>query len=69
MLSLCEGAGVTAAEAMLVGDSFIDWQTAQNAGTQICLARYGFGFREFPQEKLKAGEHLIDAPQGILRLI
>ena len=69
MLSLCERAGVTAAEAMLVGDSFIDWQTAQNAGTQICLARYGFGFREFPQEKLKADEQLIDAPAGILSLV
>jgi len=69
MLSLCERAGVTAGEAMLVGDSFIDWQTAQNAGTQICLARYGFGFREFPQEKLKADEQVIDAPAGILSLV
>ena len=69
MLALCERARVAAADAMLVGDSFIDWQTAKNAGTQICLARYGFGFREFPQEKLKAGEHVIDEPSGVLSLV
>ena len=69
MLSLCERARVTAADAMLVGDSYIDWKTAKNAGTQICLARYGFGFREFPQENLNAGEQLIDAPADILSLV
>ena len=68
MLSLCERAGVTAAEAMLVGDSFIDWQTAENAGTRICLARYGFGFREFPKDRLRSGEHLIDSPVDLLNL-
>src|SRR5262249_10904724 len=69
MLTLCERAGVATADAVLVGGSFIDWQTARNAGAGICLARYGFGFREFPQEKLNAGEQLIDTPAGILSLV
>ena len=30
---------------LLVGDSTIDVQTAANAGTHMCLARYGFGYR------------------------
>lgn len=68
MLRLCERAGVAAPDAMLIGDSFIDWQTAQNAGTQICLARYGFGFREFPTDQLRGGERLIDAPGDLLTL-
>ena len=69
MQKLCARAGVSAADAMLVGDSLVDWETAHNAGTQICLARYGFGFREFPQEKLNAGEHLVDTPIEILGLV
>ena len=68
MLALCERAGVAAADAMLIGDSLIDWQTAQNAGTQICLARYGFGFREFPTDRLRGGERLIDSPGDLLAL-
>jgi len=40
--SLCERVGVAPADTVLVGDSLIDWQTARNAGTAICLARYGF---------------------------
>ena len=65
---LCERANVPAADAMMVGDSLIDWQTARHAGTEICLARYGFGFREFPAEKLDGRERLIDAPSDLLRL-
>jgi phosphoglycolate phosphatase len=63
---LCERASVTASDAVLVGDSLIDWQTARNAGTAICLARYGFGFREFPKEMLNGRERLIDRPADLL---
>jgi phosphoglycolate phosphatase len=59
---------VAASAAMLVGDSLVDWQTAQNAGSDICLARYGFGFRQFPHDVLNGHEHLIDRPQDLLRL-
>jgi phosphoglycolate phosphatase len=59
---------VSASAAMLVGDSLVDWQTAQNAGSDICLARYGFGFRQFPHAVLNGHEHLIDRPEDLLRL-
>ena len=66
--ALCARANVSAANSILVGDSLIDWETARNAGSGICLARYGFGFREFPQECLNGRERLIDSPAGLLTL-
>ena len=68
LLALCRRAAAAPAEALLVGDSFIDWETARRAGAHISVARYGFGFLEFPQEKLKGREHLIDAPAQLLHL-
>ena len=65
---LCTRVHVAPAEAMMVGDSFVDWQTARNAGTGICLARYGFGFREFPTDRLDGREHPIDAAADLLAL-
>jgi phosphoglycolate phosphatase len=67
--SLCARVSVDPEQAMLVGDSFVDWQTSRNAGTAICLARYGFGFREFPQENLNGHEHLIDSPRQLIELV
>ena len=68
LMQLCAQAGVTASDAVLVGDSLIDWETANNAGTGICLATYGFGFRRFPPETLNGRERLIDAPIDLLAL-
>lgn len=60
--------GVAAADTLLVGDSAIDWQTARNAGTAICLARYGFGFDSLAATELAGTERLIDAPIDLLRV-
>jgi phosphoglycolate phosphatase len=65
---LCERAGIAPAEAMLVGDSHVDWRTAREAGTAICLARYGFGFPAFPSGTLDGREQFIDTPADLLRL-
>ena len=64
---LCARANVPSSDAMMVGDSLIDWQTANNAGAGICLATYGFGFRQFPREMLNGRERLIDTPRELLR--
>jgi phosphoglycolate phosphatase len=66
--SLMARAGIDASNTLLVGDSLIDWRTARAAGTSICLARYGFGFEAFPPDMLVAGDFVIDAPDGLLRL-
>jgi phosphoglycolate phosphatase len=68
LAQLCARTKVAASETMLVGDSLVDWQTAQNARTGICLARYGFGFRQFPVEMLSGRERVIDAPIDLLTL-
>jgi phosphoglycolate phosphatase len=68
LLQLCARASVDKDAAMMVGDSAVDWRTARNAGTRICLARYGFGFRGFPQAELREGEHVIDRPADLLTL-
>lgn len=68
LLQLCARVNVPPADAMLVGDSLVDWETARNAGAQICLARYGFGFWEFPTDRLTGREKLIDSPAELLTL-
>jgi phosphoglycolate phosphatase-like HAD superfamily hydrolase len=59
----------TAAETVLVGDSVIDWETAQRAATRACVARYGFGFAGFPLDRLDGREWLIDSPRELLSLL
>ena len=68
LLQLCARVQLRPDETMMVGDSLVDWRTARNAGTRICLARYGFGFRGFPEAELGEGEHVIDRPADLLNL-
>ncbi len=68
LLQLCARVNVSASDAMLVGDSLIDWETARQAATEICLARYGFGFWEFPKDRLDGHERVIDVPADLLAL-
>ena len=68
LLSLLKSAGTSRLNTLLVGDSIIDWHTARNAGVSICLARYGFGFENFPAVEWAAGELAIDTPADLLSL-
>jgi phosphoglycolate phosphatase len=40
---LIDAVGATAEATLLVGDSWVDLETARNAGCAACLALYGFG--------------------------
>ncbi len=62
LLRLANTAGYEAAQTLLVGDSFIDFNTARRAGAGIAMARYGFGYENFPAEHLQGDELLLDAP-------
>jgi phosphoglycolate phosphatase len=42
--AMMTAAGVTAARAMLVGDSKVDLDTARRAGVRCCLVSFGYGF-------------------------
>jgi phosphoglycolate phosphatase len=41
---------------LMIGDSFIDYETARRAGARCCLAAYGFGYETFPVERLSGEE-------------
>jgi phosphoglycolate phosphatase len=68
LLHLCEGAGVEPADTLVVGDSAVDLATARNAGTRICLARYGFGYR-FTGKVFSGDETFIDSPSELVPLL
>ena len=66
MARLLDAGGV---DALMVGDSIVDWRTARAAGTCVCLARYGFGFEGFPVGELAPDERVIDSPAALLTLL
>jgi phosphoglycolate phosphatase len=66
---LCAEAGVSPSEAVLVGDSLIDWRTARAAGTRICLAGYGFGFEGFPTNVLSEDDRVVAVPAELLHVL
>ena len=68
LLDLVARADVTPAETLLVGDSPVDLATARRAGTHICLARYGFGYR-FASDGFRGDEWFIDEPEGLSAII
>jgi phosphoglycolate phosphatase len=65
---LMGGAGATPESTVLVGDSRVDFDTARAAGTKICLARYGFGFR-FGPEDFRGDESFLDVPGDLVGLL
>jgi phosphoglycolate phosphatase len=55
VLKLIEEAGVTRSEALIVGDSGVDVQTARNAGVRCCGVTWGFqpeAFEVYPPDLL-----------------
>ena len=65
---IIEVAGATPSSTMMVGDSPVDRQTARNAGTAICLVRYGFGFLFGPGD-LDGTETTVDEPLEIVGMM
>lgn len=57
LTSLVASAGAVPDGALMVGDSWVDAETARRAGTRFCFADYGFG--EVPRDGLRPGEHRI----------
>jgi phosphoglycolate phosphatase len=65
LLSLVAAAGASPATALMVGDSAIDHETALAAGTACCLVAYGFGFLNFPRERLTGRESIVHSPHEL----
>jgi phosphoglycolate phosphatase len=50
---------------VLVGDSWVDYETARGAGAAICLARYGFGYQGVDAARLRGDEAVVDRAEEI----
>jgi len=68
LLHLAAQAAADPLDTIMVGDSAIDWRTAQAAGTRVCLARYGFGFGSIPIQDLAPRDLVISAIKELLAL-
>jgi phosphoglycolate phosphatase len=68
LLHIVQVAGTSPARTMMVGDSPVDRLAARQAGTAICLARFGFGYAFGPGD-LDGTESIIDAPGELVERI
>ena len=68
LLHLAQSAGVPADRTLMIGDSPVDLQTARNAGTRVCLVRYGFGYR-FAPEDFRGDERFADSPVDLIAAV
>ena len=60
------GAGVAGDRTWMVGDSFVDHQTAAGAGARCCLTAFGFGFETFPEAALTPRDWVVRSPDALL---
>jgi phosphoglycolate phosphatase len=65
---IMESADSTASSTLLIGDSPVDLATARAAGTRICLARFGFGYR-FKAADFDGSELFIDTPGEVIGIV
>ena len=68
LMHLAAVAEIAPTRVLMVGDSPVDLATARNAGAQICLARYGFGYR-FAPEDFRGDELFIDSASDLAELL
>jgi phosphoglycolate phosphatase len=68
LLAMIARARTVPSSTVLVGDSPIDLETARRAGTRVCLARYGFGFR-FAESAFRGDERFVEEPSQIAAIV
>jgi len=66
--AMMTAAGVTAAQAMLVGDSKVDLDTARRAGVRCCLVSFGYGFESVDKAPIE-GETVVKDVATLVREI
>jgi phosphoglycolate phosphatase len=57
--ALMRDAGAGQKTTLMVGDSAVDHETARRAGVQACIVSFGFGFANFPQDRLTADDWVV----------
>jgi len=65
LLAMMASTGATPERTLMVGDSAIDYETAQRASTRCCVVSYGFGFRTFPRDLVGSGSCIVDDASGL----
>jgi phosphoglycolate phosphatase len=66
--AMMAAAGVTPAQAMLVGDSKVDLDTARSAGVRCCLVSFGYGFESVDKTPIE-GETIVTDVATLVREI
>jgi phosphoglycolate phosphatase len=69
LLWMMRQAGAPANRTVLVGDSVTDLLTARAARSDVCIARYGFGYPNMPEGSLTGTELVVDAPSELAAVI
>jgi phosphoglycolate phosphatase len=55
--------------SLMVGDSVADLRTAVGAGVPACLARYGFGYAQVPEEERVLAAYEVEQPAEVATLV
>lgn len=69
LFALMGEAGASPDTTLMVGDSPIDHETALRAGVRCCLCAFGYGFLNFPRERLTGSELIAESPSDLARCI
>jgi phosphoglycolate phosphatase len=67
--ALIRRAGASTGSTLMVGDSWVDHETAHRAAARCCLTTYGFGYVTFPAERLTGNEWMVTAPHELRAVI
>ena len=69
LFAMMTSTGVARQRTLLVGDSGIDYETAQRASVRCCIVAYGFGFRTFSRDRVEGGNAVVDDAAGLRDVI
>jgi phosphoglycolate phosphatase len=67
--ALMASAGATGPATLMVGDSLVDYQTADRAGACCCLVSFGFGFARIPPHEVRAGALVAADTRSLLSVV
>jgi phosphoglycolate phosphatase len=69
LLAMMALTGATRERTLMVGDSGIDYETAQRASVRCCIVSYGFGFRTFSRDRVQDRNSVVDDAAGLRDVI
>jgi phosphoglycolate phosphatase len=69
LLAMMHAAEASADRTLLVGDSGIDLETAQRAGTRCCLVAFGYGHQSVARDRLSARDSIVDDAASLAAVI